>query len=315
MRRWDNLQVALACAFMHSISLSSALPFGGVLFRCGERQSMVLRTGERRPEPPPHSRGHRRQRRPRTLCNFFGVSLLVLAVWGLATLASVVRFHTSADDWRNLQSQQVPWLTGWSSGHPETGGAMCRALGTASPMSLWTRHVDRILAASRQPLDPDFSMRDAHAALLRLLTPRLGRSVRTVEHDFGKLAALVRQTEARYRFLQTSPAAQNATRKPPPPVKILVMGGSVTFGSNCALVSPWKNPRRRECAWPGRLGAILNGMAGGALVQVDSISMGGTNTATGTVMLEYDLMHKEALGHDIVINAYSTNDLHVLTMV
>jgi hypothetical protein len=182
-------------------------------------------------------------------------------------------------------------------------------------MRLWTRHVDRILAASQQPLDPDFYMRDAHAAVLRLLTPRLGRSVRTVEHDFGKLESLVRQTDARYRFLQTSPAAQNATRHPPPPVKILVMGGSVTFGSNCALVSPWKNPRRRECAWPSRLGAILNGMAGGALVQVDSISMGGTNTATGTVMLEYDLMHKEALGHDIVINAYATNDLHVLTMV
>jgi hypothetical protein len=182
-------------------------------------------------------------------------------------------------------------------------------------MSLWTRHLDRILAASQQPLDDAFTMRDAHAALLRLLTPRLGRSVRTVEHDFDKMASLVRKTQERYGFLQKSQAEQLAMRQPPSPVKILIMGGSVTFGSNCALIEPWTHERRRECAWPSRLKSMVHRMAGGVLVEINSISMGGTNTATGTVMLEYDLMPKEALEYDIVLNAYSTNDLHVLTLL
>lgn len=50
------------------------------------------------------------------------------------------------------------------------------------------------------------------------------------------------------------------------------------------------------------------------LLQVTKVAMGGTNTATGNVILEYDLIPPEARNPDIVLNAYSTNDMHVLTM-
>jgi hypothetical protein len=50
------------------------------------------------------------------------------------------------------------------------------------------------------------------------------------------------------------------------------------------------------------------------LLQVTKVALGGTNTATGSRILEYDLIPPEARDPDIVLNAYSTNDMHVLTM-
>jgi hypothetical protein len=43
--------------------------------------------------------------------------------------------------------------------------------------------------------------------------------------------------------------------------------------------------------------------------------MGGTNTATGSVIWQYDLVPEEARNPDIVLNAYSTNDMHILTVL
>jgi hypothetical protein len=43
--------------------------------------------------------------------------------------------------------------------------------------------------------------------------------------------------------------------------------------------------------------------------------MGGTNTATGNVIFQYDLIPKEVQNPDIVINAYATNDMHILTVL
>ena len=43
--------------------------------------------------------------------------------------------------------------------------------------------------------------------------------------------------------------------------------------------------------------------------------MGGTNTATGNVIFQYDLIPPKIQNPDIVINAYSTNDMHILTVL
>ena len=43
--------------------------------------------------------------------------------------------------------------------------------------------------------------------------------------------------------------------------------------------------------------------------------MGGTNTAVGSQIFEYDLVPEEARHPDIVINGYATNDMHVLTVL
>eukprot|EP00531_Pseudo-nitzschia_arenysensis_P007313 CAMPEP_0116153354 /NCGR_PEP_ID=MMETSP0329-20121206/21200_1 /TAXON_ID=697910 /ORGANISM="Pseudo-nitzschia arenysensis, Strain B593" /LENGTH=447 /DNA_ID=CAMNT_0003650257 /DNA_START=222 /DNA_END=1564 /DNA_ORIENTATION=- len=77
---------------------------------------------------------------------------------------------------------------------------------------------------------------------------------------------------------------------------------------------------KRECNWSSRLGVFLNRFFLGdrndeKLIELSKVAMGGTNTATGSVIWQYDLVPEEARNPDIVINAYSTNDLHILTVM
>jgi hypothetical protein len=77
---------------------------------------------------------------------------------------------------------------------------------------------------------------------------------------------------------------------------------------------------KRECNWSNRLGEFLNAYFGNSyygldMVQVTKVAMGGTNTATGNVIWQYDLIPEEARNPDIVFNAYSTNDMHILTIL
>jgi hypothetical protein len=59
---------------------------------------------------------------------------------------------------------------------------------------------------------------------------------------------------------------------------------------------------------------LINGMAQGELVEVHVFALGGSNTNTATVLLEYDLLPKDAQNSDIMINGYSTNDMHIKTI-
>jgi lysophospholipase L1-like esterase len=127
----------------------------------------------------------------------------------------------------------------------------------------------------------------------------------------------------RYRYLQLSPQ-QRAAVPPPRPLKILIMGGSLLVGTNCGktkseLGFQFAMPKR-ECNWSNRLGEFLNPYFGNSffcldMVQVTKVAMGGTNTATRNVIWQYDLIPEEARNPDIVFNAYSTNDMHILTIL
>lgn len=83
--------------------------------------------------------------------------------------------------------------------------------------------------------------------------------------------------------------------------------------------------RNERCAWPTRLEQFVNTFVKLTLnehqpgtvqdlIQVHTLAVGGTNTATGRAVLEFDVLPPEASQPDILINAYSTNDMHVLTM-
>ena len=78
---------------------------------------------------------------------------------------------------------------------------------------------------------------------------------------------------------------------------------------------------KRECTWSNRVGQFLNtfflgqGSPTEPLVEVTKVAMGGTNTASASVIWHFDLIPKEARNPDIVINAYSTNDMHILTVL
>jgi hypothetical protein len=54
--------------------------------------------------------------------------------------------------------------------------------------------------------------------------------------------------------------------------------------------------------------------ASGGMFLVTSIALGGTNTNVGTLVWEYDLVPEKTRGVDIVINAFSTNDMHMQTI-
>jgi len=106
---------------------------------------------------------------------------------------------------------------------------------------------------------------------------------------------------------------------PPRPLKILLMGGSLLVGRNCRKIMKELGLQftmpNRVCTWSNRLEQFLNQLFDGKLVEVTKVAMGGTNTATGSVIFQYDLVPEQARDADIVINAYSTNDMHILTIL
>ena len=139
---------------------------------------------------------------------------------------------------------------------------------------------------------------------------------------------------------------------PPPKLQILVMGGSVTIGDNCftGLVQPtdemYHNGKdNSQCAWRYRLQSLLNTFVkrtlfGGGnenennassnididdeidddenddldLVEVITVGQGGTNSEIGSYILQYDIVPPNAHHPDIIINSYSTNDMHSDTL-
>jgi lysophospholipase L1-like esterase len=200
---------------------------------------------------------------------------------------------------------------------------LCQKLPYPAPSatSLWHQHINSILQATQLPNDRRFKFHDFTAQLLQLISPRLPRSVKSIPYDWASVEQALTIGWERYQYLQLPKSQQAAVDTPPRPVKILLMGGSLLVGTNCRklltelqLGGPIRLPTR-DCTWSNRLGQFLNAWAGGELVEVTKVAMGGTNTATGSVILQYDLIPEQARNPDIIFNAYSTNDMHILTVL
>jgi hypothetical protein len=200
--------------------------------------------------------------------------------------------------------------------------AVCQHLPAPIPtaLSLWTRNINAILDATKLPNDNQFKFHDFTAELLQIITPRLYRSVKTLPHEWKSLERAMTVAWERYHHLQVLSTAERAKiATPPRPLKILVMGGSLLVGTNCRkllteLGLSFRLPNR-DCTWSNRLMLFLNSLAKSDVVEVTKVAMGGTNTATGNVIWQYDLIPEEARNPDIVLNAYSTNDMHILTIL
>lgn len=206
-----------------------------------------------------------------------------------------------------------------------------------SAMELWSSQLGFIHNASRLPNDKNYAFSDFTAELLHLVSNRLPRSVKTIPHHWDSVQQILKVGYERWKYLNDisnleqlpNEEKDNAPRK----VKILIMGGSVLYGVRCndvmyeLRVNKDMYLRDRQCNWANRLGCFLNQMFGPVhqrhpvedshiwdLVQVTNVAMGGTNTQTGHTILEYDMLPTDARYPDIIINAYSTNDMHALTM-
>lgn len=198
-------------------------------------------------------------------------------------------------------------------------------------MDLWNQHMPKIFSASRIPRDTKFMYHDFTAQILQIISPRLPRSVKTTPFDWRPVENALTVAWERYQYLQLRKSEREAIAisDKPRPLKILVMGGSLLVGTNCPKMNKELNFQfgmpKRECNWSFRIQHFLNNFFLGdkptkeirteELFDVEKVAMGGTNTATGSVIWQYDLIPEEARNPDIVINAYSTNDMHILTVL
>jgi lysophospholipase L1-like esterase len=182
-----------------------------------------------------------------------------------------------------------------------------------STISFWNSILPDIVQASQHALDKRFALHDFTAGLLHLISPdRMARSTMSLPHDWTPVRRVLEVLYARYQHLtQRGPEARK--------LKILVMGGSLIVGVNCRkIVSDYSlhmQMPNRLCTWTHRLESLLNKLLGDEYVEVHKIALGGTNTQTGFVMWDSNFLPDETKNPDILINAYSTNDMHILTVL
>lgn len=194
---------------------------------------------------------------------------------------------------------------------------ICSTLPHPAPttLALWSSHLSDVFQSTQHPIDSGFVLHDFTAILLHLMTPeRLQRSVKTLPHDLNGVGRVLDIFWKRLSYIRENGGRRSSS---PRKLNILVMGGSVTMGVLCQTNPvPGVNMNaysRRNCAWPDRLKCFLEKLLGGDVVTVSSITLGGSNTETGTTIWDYGLSD-ETPYPDILINAYSTNDMHVNSM-
>lgn len=178
---------------------------------------------------------------------------------------------------------------------------------------LWNQNLQKIHRASQLLRnDPHYIFNDFTAQLLALVSPRLPLGLGFSGADPEIMERLMDRIKERVAHVRDRNLPEV------PRIKILVFGGSVLVGRNCRkLVKDLgqQNPMpNRECNWAHRLKMTLEQLFPDVFL-VTKIAMGGTNTAVGTTVFRYDLVPPESRDPDVVVNAYSTNDMHILTVL
>lgn len=132
--------------------------------------------------------------------------------------------------------------------------------------------------------------------------------------DTATMLRLLQIIHDRVEFLKSG---KSATDSSPPPLHIMVMGGSVTVGMGCGEnhvglnIPGWMN-KQLTCAWPSRLEHLFNQVLfqGKEVIKVSNLATGGASTEVGKVVMEYRLFTEEmkkSLPH-VVIWAHAPND-------
>jgi len=181
-------------------------------------------------------------------------------------------------------------------------------LASRSPSQWWTDHFADVVNASQHPQDPNFVYRNWTLSLLASLSPEMlqqGVRARPSGYNFDHIADILHKRI-------TGP--DNS-----PPLKIAVVGGSVTRGQKChEPVLPGAHRfQPTPCAWPSRVEHLINNLVGMELVKVYNLAVSATDLQFGTPLVKYWLFPQELLpdGPDVILSSYSTNEeiLHVDT--
>ncbi len=201
----------------------------------------------------------------------------------------------------------------------DADASICSILNSQTPMKIWSKNIDKIFPASRHAQDkPDeFVWHDFTAMLLNYMTPqRLSMSVKNLPNGYWDQVGNVMDIAwKRYQYLQNNDGRVDKKDKSAPrKVSILVMGGSVTMGVQCAENPVQQTSRfaRRNCAWPTRLQHFFDALFPD-IVELNMITLGGTNTESAITIWDYSLYPDTVPHPDIIVHAYSTNDMHVLS--
>ncbi|CAB9497432.1 expressed unknown protein [Seminavis robusta] len=269
------------------------------------------------------------------------LALVCLALYKMSsfqrsTQEDYLRFMLSGRSTEGISTNSAstnPWM---NHNPPNICQALPPAFQHATPLSLWTQHLDYIHKASQLlPQDPDYEFSDLTAQLLHLISPRLPNSIKTVPRDLSSVRHVLEKVLwPRWQYIIKDHTDNKLQEENiPRPVRVVVMGGSVVAGINCQQVFAKKVKHKlsqKVCAWPHRLQSFLDQIVESLLVQRDNqnrsdkesnlrlfqvhtVVMGGSNTISGNAILEFDLLPPEAKNPDIIINAYSTNDMHLNT--
>jgi len=182
--------------------------------------------------------------------------------------------------------------------------------------TMWKQHMQSIFESLHHPHDRSWKLHDWNAMLLYRISPlHLMKSIKTLP-SMDSIGRILQIVQHRRRYLLQNPLAKQRDQDAPPPLKVLVMGGSVTLGVACH-VNPmrlFRGMSRKACSWSFRIEQFINKILGFHAVQVENIALGGTNTEIASLIYEFGLLPDHMIQPDIVINAYSTNDMHINTV-
>lgn len=175
---------------------------------------------------------------------------------------------------------------------------VCKALRGQSAIQIWSENMQKLLDMPQQ--QPSFQQAEL-LELLTTLSPRLPLSTTSTQRDQEPLQRLLRKGLRRYLSLMSNSSS------PEEPVRILVVGGSVTQGHSCQEGMRYS----RTCAWPQRLERLLNQWILGyydehrLVVEVENAAVESTGSYVSLVLLESGVYS----GFDILVNSHATNDL------
>lgn len=176
-----------------------------------------------------------------------------------------------------------------------------------SPKWIWNKFIPHIVKISKHSDDKKYQWKKFTVELLRNL-PTL---------HWSKVEEIINIAHKRYQHIH----GIKLFKKEPRTVNIAILGGSVTKGVNCAAFPKHNvssNFAIMKCNWYSRLKRMLSEIFGSkkgkGLFNIELIVLGGANTAVGTEGVKYNLLSQSNEEFDVIINAYSTNDVHFVSI-
>jgi hypothetical protein len=224
---------------------------------------------------------------------------LIVTLFGL-TLALFTSDCGEISALYSRQTTQLRIVNDTTIKHSDNVG-ICSLVNTQSPSRWWTSNFENILNASRHPNDPNHTYDEWTRAIFTSLSPEMlqrGVRARPSAHSLKHIFDIVHK-----RFMDPDIF---------PPLKIAVLGGSVTRGQGCQnpILPGSRRLKLNLCAWPSRLERLINTIVGFQVVKIHNLAVSATNLQFGTQIVKYHLYPDALLpdGPDVIFSSFSSNE-------